>query len=165
MSLSEELLNVRKAYRILYAFQNRVKTIVLKLEDELKKHEFSYWHGPVSRPNSGTHPFINRWTWDAFPMHAVLLTYTPIEDAPNTYPVIIEICADDTTFDEDSAKEPDPERIPLEESQCSISIKLYIDNEYADLVTWDLANLENSDSILRLLKEARESAQQYECKF
>jgi len=69
LEMQAALVDVRKAYRLVWAYQRRLFDIVKATTDEFEDMGFYYWQTiHTARPaNSGSSPF-SRWAWDMLPM-------------------------------------------------------------------------------------------------
>lgn len=77
MTWTDSLRNVRTAYRVVAAYQQRVMAMMKLARREFEPLTFAGWfpteHGTV--PKTGTDP-VDRWIWDFLPMQCFALALT-----------------------------------------------------------------------------------------
>jgi len=117
LSIEQALYEVRKAQRILVAYHQRVKDIVLTLRGALGVR-FCYWHTqqffpPGQQDTDILHP--DKWCWDLMPLSDVSLLHSNSTDplragALNDLLLEVRVVTDSVFIggDKDRAQEPDP---------------------------------------------------------
>ncbi|MDR7221298.1 hypothetical protein [Aminobacter aminovorans] len=113
-TLASALVDVRKAYRLLWSYQRRVYDILQLITDEFGDMSFYYWQTMhAGRPcNSGTNP-LNRWTWDMLPMMQTSYLFLPNtvdrnETRPGQWMLEVYLSSDDGFSRTAGSGEPDP---------------------------------------------------------
>jgi len=117
LSIEQALYEVRKAQRILVAYHQRVKDIVLTLREALGVR-FCYWHNqqffpPGQQDTDILHP--DKWCWDLMPLSDVSLLHSNSRDplrAGELSDLLLEVRvvtdSDLIGGGKDSEVEPDP---------------------------------------------------------
>ncbi|MEW9305460.1 hypothetical protein [Labrys neptuniae] len=128
-SLADALTDVRKAYRLLWAYQKRVFDVVRLIVSEFDDMGFYYWQTMhADRPcNSGTNP-LARWTWDMLPMLEASYLFLPSgvdrnSTMPGTWMLEVHVESDSGFEDPHDGTEPNPEQFKdaaLSKSKVSI---------------------------------------------
>ena len=127
--LKNTLIDVRKAYRLVYLYQKNILSTA-----ERFVQEFSctfYWWTPTETsppPQRGT-DITRRWTWDLLPLYSTALLYTsvggqPSEHAPGEWMLALHLTTD-SEFEVDG-EEPNPIDFgEAEDSETSITVSLW----------------------------------------
>lgn len=127
--LAKALVDVRKAYRLIYLYQKNVLSTI-----ERFAQEFScvyYWWTPTefaTPPNRGT-DITKRWAWDLLPLYAFAILYRSedgdnTEHSPGDWLLSFQLTTD--TSYESGKKEPDPRTFDApEESETTLIISLW----------------------------------------
>ncbi len=113
------LRDVRKAYRLVWAYQRKVMDLVQVISDEFETHDFYAW-APFATARPGqlsTNPMRHKWAWDALPFYKASFLYKGInasnqELKANDWLLEIMLDADDVDFDELGRGEPDAAKFP-----------------------------------------------------
>jgi hypothetical protein len=124
--LRAALIDVRKAYRLLYLYQRRAMDVAKLVTDEFD-HEFFMWspvHAdwPARRLTDPT----QRRGWDLLPSYDFSLLYAPaaaVTPKPGSWMLEINVRAD-SGFPRWSAQEPDPTQFRAPDA-CETTIGLY----------------------------------------
>lgn len=128
--LSAALTDVRKAYRLIHAYQQRVWDL-LRVVDHTLAHAglpFQHWQ-PMqfwSPPQKKTRFFVERWAWDFLPAYEIGCEWQ--EESKAALPVrrVFVIVAADSGYDNSTQEEPDPSKFePAEKSKTAIRIGLW----------------------------------------
>jgi hypothetical protein len=130
-ALEDALTDVRKAYRLLWAYQRRIYDMVELAAGEFDDMNFYWWTTlHADRPvQSGTNPMNGRWAWDMLPMARVSYLFLSSDtDRNRTMPGqwMLEVHVDsDGGFEEnEEGTEPDPETFASAAESAS-SMTLY----------------------------------------
>ena len=129
-SLADALVDVRKAYRLLWCYQKRVFDIVKLIASEFDDTSFYYWRVVHSDhpPKSGTNPMEGRWTWDMLPMVQASYLFLPSGIDPNStlpgqWMLEVQVQSDGGFEEPEDGSEPDPANFEAaEESTSSLVI-------------------------------------------
>src|SRR6266851_1847466 len=115
--MSEELKNtlieVRKAYRLIYLYQYYVFDIVRKIVEEFGNPKFYCWDTQhYEKPPPLTSSPLDRWTWDMLPTYDLSLLFLSVGADTNRqrqgdWLLEIRVVADDG-FELQGSTEPDP---------------------------------------------------------
>ncbi|AJC79780.1 hypothetical protein IE4803_CH02591 [Rhizobium etli bv. phaseoli str. IE4803] len=83
-NLTQALEDVRAAYRLLYAYQQRTLDTISLVIDQFTDRTFYQWANLLCAmpPARGTSPF-GRWTWDFLPIYNTSFLFTKAGDASN----------------------------------------------------------------------------------
>ena len=115
--LSSSLIDVRRAYRLIWGYQRRIFDLVQLFEDEFASHEFYAW-APLSfgRPTQLTTSPLRKWAWDGLPFYKASFLYTPANSDPNSHRAddwMFEIAVDTDNVDFSTMRgEPDAAAFP-----------------------------------------------------
>jgi len=132
------LLDVRKAYRLLHLYQQRVcglcTEIVETLNQELTKPvEFYHWTASLygNPPQRGTNLIAGQWSWDFLPLYDFCVFFRPEgqdhqDHNPGDWMFVIRSVADSAGESHfgDSKVEPDPREF-ASAGESSTLVKLY----------------------------------------
>jgi hypothetical protein len=128
--LTVALTDVRKAYRLIHAYQRRLWDLLRAIDDTVARAglPFRCWK-PVqvmSPPKSKTRFFVERWAWDFLPAYQVGCEWQGKGvDAKTTRRVFV-IAAADSGYDNRCQGEPDPSAFePTEKSKTEIRVGLW----------------------------------------
>lgn len=127
------LTDVRRAYRIVAAFHKRTHHLMREVESLFPELEFAYWDPVFTKrlARSSTRP-MDRWTWDGFPYHNMLVCFLPRGISQNEplkdgdWFVVAHLDSDTAVFDGDNVAvdddgAPDPSRLlPVERSSSDL---------------------------------------------
>ncbi len=141
LDLAAALTDVRRAYRLVYAYQRRMNDLMAEIDTALAEQglEFEVWR-PVfnaSPPRSGTAYFRGRWAWDMLPGYATQVQWCDSARRKGSRRrVVVQAVADSgRTFD---GAEPDPVDFEAaEESETQLRIGLWTTT--ASQPAWDAA--------------------------
>ncbi|WP_335902309.1 hypothetical protein [Shewanella algae] len=132
IAMDSALAEVRQAQRVLVAFYQRVKDIILLMRTELGV-EHSYWGSqqfnmPGTSGNDLIHP--QRWSWDALPMADVVFQHTRDGNWNSKLPVAqmleIRLITDDVFIVHGKGYDPSPTTMPsVTESETYLEITVY----------------------------------------
>lgn len=111
--LSEALVQVRRAHRIVHAYQRRMNTLHERMDGVLgpSKVTFQEW-GPYwnKRPAYGSFFQPGRWAWDMVPSMGTSTTWVDHADGGKSgVAVVVTSLADSGRWGVDTSSEPDPE--------------------------------------------------------
>jgi hypothetical protein len=134
--LSEALLQVRKAYRLLWHYQDHVYDILQTIVEEFKN--IHYYFSDFKRPgNSSTNP-LDRDVWYMLPMFEMCLFYLndgSTHDDPTSYPqrgdYLLDFQLISDTGRDPSWRERDPRRFkPAECCESQLSLCIFVNKLY-----------------------------------
>jgi hypothetical protein len=139
--LAAALTDVRRAYRLVYAYQRRMNDLVAEIDAALTQDglEFELWR-PVFNappPRSGTPYFRGRWAWDMLPGYATQVHWCdPTGKKGRRRRVVLQAVVDSgATFD---AAEPDPADFEAADA-CESQLRIGLWTTTATQPTWDAA--------------------------
>lgn len=127
--LAGALTDVRRAWRLVYAYQRRLNDLLAVVDARLVARKFGFegwrptWYSPP--PRTGT-PFFRAgtWAWDMLPGYRCYVEWTRATGSGGTQRVVIDASAD-SGFRK-AGGEPDPgEFAPVEESESVLWIGLW----------------------------------------
>jgi hypothetical protein len=136
--LAEALVEVRRSYRVVVAFQRRINEIFHRFHLKMSDAGLSFveWY-PVRNNAPGRSKNIqfapHKWAWDLFPGYSLQAVWR--QDGPPAVQVILSLVTD-TGWKKPSSGEPDPRDFgPVEEG----STQLWVSRSRADAGTpgWD----------------------------
>lgn len=149
--LKTALQDVRAAYRLLYAYHERVRGVVKTVEEELfnSKHleylQFWEWN-----PNRWSKPKgkikSDNWTWDCFPFHSYMSFYsrTGNDCKPKNNEALLWIMLDtDSAFSDSSIKfdqDVNPNQfddVSSANSRCMLHLGLTVCNTDKNKLCWN----------------------------
>ncbi len=137
IQIGPALLDVRKAYRLIYLYQEMAlglcQTIVKHLESDRSSMNFYYWTPSYndSPPRGSTDPINRKSFWDFIPLYDFCVFYLPaiVSDEriethkPGDWMLVIRILADSTY---DTAADEDPRAFTDPPASCESLLRLYI---------------------------------------
>jgi hypothetical protein len=130
-TLSEALGDVRRAYRLLWCYQERMFDIIRTIEGEFESLRFYVWESHnAARIDGSTNP-LSRNPWFAFPMMNVSLLYRSDGDSnlakPGDWLLDIRIVSDSGYNDEENWRAAiDPTGFPdIEASESKLNLYVY----------------------------------------
>ena len=127
--LTAALENVRRAYRVVAAYQRRTLRTFELIEAKFPEMKFYYWTPRLYRqpPQRASSP-LDRWGWDGLPFYdfSILYTEESVTDGyrpePGRWMLDVHVQSD-TGYDDESEGEPDPERFSsVAESYTNLSL-------------------------------------------
>lgn len=131
--LNDVLVDVRKAYRLIYLYQQRIFSIVEVFSEKLNLNYY-YWIPSLFTKPSSANPF-NRWTWDMLPMYKVSFLYLHNSNRGDNSNLLqgdlmVEFQIDsDSGYLKDGGKEPNPLSFDdVEESKSYLNIYFWYAN-------------------------------------
>lgn len=142
LDLPAALEDVRRAYRLVYAYQRRIQDLLTVIDRHLTKAglPFVQWAPLFFRaPVRSRKKFFERkWAWDLLPAYAFWCAWeTPKDSKALSRRVALSVVAD-TGFPEGPASEPDPDRFPgAAESRSQLQLSLFSSD--AARIDWDHA--------------------------
>jgi len=130
--LETTLCAVRKSYRLLYDYHQRVQSTVDQITSNLGLN-FYRWESAVSKPRGGS-DLHNRWTWDAFPQleySALFARNLDLISTPGDGDFLFEIRVqtDNSIFEQGYKTEPDPHHIAAEKAETQLVVCIWVCNE------------------------------------
>src|SRR6266511_792365 len=129
--LDAALLDVRKAYRLIYLYQRRMLDLCSEIagafEIDLNVYQWSSSHYEAP-PRRGTNP-LSRSAWDFLPLYDFCVLYLPEgvhyqEHKPDDWMLAVRVAAD-SGYAQVGSAEPDPRDFKGVAS-CEGTVKLYI---------------------------------------
>jgi hypothetical protein len=130
------LLDVRKAYRLIFLYQRRILDLVKVIKKQFEQHVFYQW-SPCNcdpPPIRDSDP-LKRWAWDFIPMYDFSILYLPSNAASNGKPqpgdwmLEIHFLTDDG-FPHEQEPEPNPsdptEFRPVQSSASTVVLAAYL---------------------------------------
>ena len=115
-NLAQTMLDVRRAYRLVAAYQRRALDIIHYLASQFEGMSFYYWSPQPfhQMPRRASKPVPDLWCWDGLPLYSFSVAYLPENTAhnqmkPGGWMLEIHIEADNG-FDFGN-REPDPARL------------------------------------------------------
>jgi hypothetical protein len=150
--LKHALLDVRKAFRLLWLYQRRVTDIVHLITDQFDHHEFYCWDTMSDRPpgRMTTDPTDN-WIWAMLPFYQLCLLYLPsdaVVGQPKKGEWLLEISiqSDDGFPAGEDEAEPDPTQFATPETcnsflylrawYCKKAVKLNWYSQIWEQIDW-----------------------------
>jgi hypothetical protein len=129
-TLENALIDVRKAYRLLWCYQKRVFDMVKLVVEEFDDMTFYNWRTlHAGHPcRTGTDPMSGRWTWDMLPMVHVSYLFLPgggdhNSTLPGQWMLEVFVNSDDGFSKAEDGSEPDPVDFKAaEESTSKVSL-------------------------------------------
>jgi hypothetical protein len=127
--LAKALIDVRKAYRLIYLYQKNVLSTIERFVQEFSG--VFYWWTPIefsTPPQRGT-DLTKRWAWDLLPLYSAAILYTSeggenTEHSPGDWLLSFQLTTD-SSF-EAKGEEPNPNNFgPAEDSETSIIVSLW----------------------------------------
>ena len=126
--LAKALVDVRKAYRLIYLYQKNILSTVDRFVQEFSG--VFYWWTPTESsapPQRGTN-LTKRWAWDLLPLYSAAILYTSggenTEHFPGDWLLSFQLTTD-SSFESDG-EEPNPINFePAEDGETSIIISLW----------------------------------------
>lgn len=127
--LAKALVDVRKAYRLIYLYQKNVLSTIERFAQEFAVT--FYWWTPTefsAPPQRGT-DLTKRWAWDLLPLYSTAILYTSeggqsTEHSPGEWLLSFQLTTD-SSFEADG-EEPNPTTFdPAKESETSIIVSLW----------------------------------------
>lgn len=154
--LTEALADVRKAYRLIWAYQRRMMDLIQVIADDFEGLQFYAW-SPLHtrRPTQLTsNPLKGKWAWDMVPFYKVSFLYKPEGASPHDLAEgdwLLEIHLDsDTAGFEAQRGEPDAGKFPDADTsrstlslivwQCTEAIKANWANDVWKYGSWPAAD-------------------------
>lgn len=129
-TLPAALADVRRAYRLVQAYQRRLCDLFQLIDEELvEKHQFQFWLWDpfhASRPTQRKTRFFRpkTWAWDLSPGYQVQCQWTATVKKRTRRVAILAIA--DTGFGDTGTPEPDPGKFaPVEECGTELLIGLW----------------------------------------
>ena len=130
--LETTLCAVRKSYRLLYDYHQRVQSTIDQIASILGLN-FYRWESAVSKPKGGSN-LHNRWTWDAFPQLEYSALFARNLDLIST-PVVgdflfeIRLQTDSSIFEQGYKTEPDPHQTAADKAETQLVVCIWVCNE------------------------------------
>lgn len=115
--LKSALVDVRRAYRLLWGYQRRMMDLVQVIADGFDTQEFYAW-SPISfaRPTQLTTSPLKKWAWDGLPFYKASFLFKPVGGDPHNLKAgdwLLEIFLDSDDVDLDTTHgEPDASKFP-----------------------------------------------------
>jgi len=110
-SLKQALVDVRSAYRLLYAYHKRIRGIIEIIEGGLGE-ELKFWEWSPKRWNKPSRKLTsNNWTWDCFPFHSYSIWYSQTggNEKPKKGDILLHLVIDtDSGFPDIMSSDVDP---------------------------------------------------------
>lgn len=101
--LTQVLVEVRKAYRLLYHYQRRIMDTVKYISDLLSLYpEGGYPIYSDNTPKAGMRPDFDRWGWDWLNLYMYEYYFGEKEVGKDTYYFAIQVQSDTGSFDSDA---------------------------------------------------------------
>jgi hypothetical protein len=127
--LIKALVDVRKAYRLIYLYQKNILSTIDRFAQEFSGS--FYWWTPIeysAPPQRGT-DLTKRWAWDFLPLYSTGILYTSGGDnndhSPGDWLLSFELTTD-SSFGAEEGEEPNPMDFePAEDSETSIIVSLW----------------------------------------
>lgn len=128
--LTGALTDVRKAYRLIHAYQQRVWDLLRTVDHDLAHAglRFQRWMPMqyMSPPKSKTRFFVERWARDFLPAYHIGCEWQEEGTAAKPIRRVFIIVAADSGYDSTSEAEPDPSAFePAEKSTTAIRVGLW----------------------------------------
>ncbi|KQU93897.1 hypothetical protein [Devosia sp. Root105] len=115
--LGSTLVDVRRAYRLVWAYQRRVMDVVQFISSNFQNHEFYAWT-PLKFNGSPqlTTNILRRWAWDGLSLYKASIFFRPVGADPDKlvkdqWYLEVHIDSDTVEFPEGKA-EPDASKFP-----------------------------------------------------
>lgn len=148
--LPSSLIDVRRAYRLVWGYQRRVMDLVQLLEDEFQTHEFYAWTPTWhARPTQLRTSPVRKWAWDGLPFYKVSFLYLPVgsdSNVPKKGEWLLEIRIDSDTHSFPGPRgEPDAAEFPDASATDSV----------LKLVAWECTEDTNGDWFYKLWRKRR----------
>jgi hypothetical protein len=125
--LSNILVDVRKAYRLLYSYQRRVMDTVQFIGAQLSKHEPNgYPLFSSMAPGEGRKVNFDNWAWDWMPMYCYEFYFGKEEKNGNAYEFAISIYSDSGYDDSEGDHDQTQVEKFVSPEQSTTKIYLYI---------------------------------------
>jgi hypothetical protein len=140
--IEKALVDVRKAYRLIYLYQRRVLDICRTISKELglRSHSVRYWFERPAHDHIGK----DKWVWDMIPMYRINFLFIPVSsdyNSPKSGDWMLNIrILSDSGYPEEAKSEPDPTRFTCRPEDSKTYIGLYAmlitpgDRNWRDLV-------------------------------
>ena len=130
--LETTLCAVRKSYRLLYDYHQRVQSTIDQITSNLGLN-FYRWESAVSKPKGGS-DLYKRWTWDAFPQleySALFARNLDLISTPGHGDFLFEIRlrTDNSIFEQGYKTEPDPHHIAADKAETQLVVYIWVCNE------------------------------------
>lgn len=131
--LANTLVDVRKAYRLVYLYQKNILSTIERFVEEFPCT--FYWWTPTETapPPQRSTDITKRWTWDLLPLYSTALLYIseggqPSDHSPGEWMIALHLITD-SEFDSDGG-EPNPVNFEkAEDSETSINVSLWYCNK------------------------------------
>ena len=165
--LDEAFQDVRRAYRLIAAYQRRALDIVDELVRQFEKFQFYYW-SPVQfapPPRRSSDP-VGRWAWDGLPYYCFSCLYLPVGaklDEPKKGEWRLKINIDADTGYSAGDDEPDPTKF-RDVTECESLLRLYgwrceADDNVGDWYygLWDVDDWPKTEGVLQPVEKGNYS--------
>lgn len=115
--LKSALVDVRRAYRLLWSYQRRMIDLVQLIGDGFDTHKFYAWASPsFDRQTNLTSTPLKKWAWDGLPFYKVCFLFMPTEASPHNPKAgdwLLEVFLDTDNVDVQQMRgEPDASKFP-----------------------------------------------------